>query len=376
MDNSLPVLLKNNSSVKDLLREAIDLTRISLDLAFYTFLSGDEELAREVLNIERTFHLLEFQIYAKTSLAVRDSEDAEKAISIHKLATSLNRIVDASGDLAKSLLNFKPRFPPYRGYSGEETIAKVEVGVDGTPKLEELLSSLKIIVNIVALRRDNRWILEPSSNIRLRGGDILILKGTLESINKFAKAVNAQTLKIEALREESSNILELFRIVDLMVMLALSALLMNDKWIARYVVDLEEVIDEYLQEFEKQVVSSTLGEREKASMLFAAFAAERISDASREIITPILEDLEPHPILLDVLMETKERIAIMEVGTDYDGKKLIDLDFTSRGIIVLAVRRGKHWFIMPPYTAFTLRDRDILIIKYYEESEKFLSEKK
>ena len=302
------------------------------------------------------------------------SGDAERAVSLYKLASALNKITDAAGDIAKAFLDFRAHLDFEEPYSnGDEVVARLEVAVDKPTTIEDLLVALDIIVDVVALKREGKWLTEPPLGTVLKKGDVLIVKGVAEAVEAFAEAVKSPLKRAMAAPPEvASKLLDLSKTVDLMYSLALAALLTRARRMADYVLELEQYVDELLLEFERDVLSSGLSEDEKGAALFAAFAVEHVADAALEIAYPVLQGIEPPPIILDVLEETRERISAIEIDAQDAGSTLSDLDYVEKGVLVLAVKRGRRWFVMPPYTGFELEPGDVLIVKYYEESQKFI----
>ncbi len=373
-DDAQQKLLARGASVRELLKEAIDTARLAMDLAFNAVVYGDDELAREVLKLERKLDELELQITVKTALAVRREDEALMALSLYKLATALNKFTDAAGDLVKAHIDFRADLDLEGPYSnGDEVTLRLTVGLERPLQIADVLERLDVIVDVVAIRRNGRWITEPPLTEYLRKGDVVIVKGSKSAVEAFAEAVKSPVRRhLIPPTEVSVRLLELGKTVNVMYSLALAALLTRAMWLAEYVVELEEYMDESLLDFESKVLASGLPKEEKGALLFAAFAVEHMADAALEIIVPVLEGVEPHPLILDVLDETKERISAIEMDETDEGLTLEDLEYDEKGVIVLAVKRGKRWFIMPPYTDFTLKKGDVLIIKYYEESEHFV----
>ncbi len=373
MGGSIEDLLRQGKSVRELVRESIDISRTAFELSLLALVSGDESLSRAVLSAERQVRERELLVYMRNSLAVRSMDDALRSVSIFQLEKNLSRIADASADIAMSYLNFKPPLPRYDIVDGEEVIVKLPYRAGHGARLGRLLSETGVIVNVVALKREEKWILEPPLDTVLRDGDVLVAKGSIYAVKRFAERIGAKVPEPPrgGLMQEFYDIA---RMVSVMFFLSLSALLMNADWLAENVVELEGVMDRFHAELENKIISSELASTAKAALLSAVFALERIADSLNDIVTPVLEDLEPHPILLEIFEETKERISVIEIDETDAGKTIEDLGYHLKGVTVLAVKRGDDWLVMPPISAFRLQAGDILIVKYFEESESFVEE--
>lgn len=349
------------------------MSRISFELSLLGLVSGDESLSKKVLEIENEIRTRELLVYIRNSLAVRNMGHALMSVSIFKLIKNLSRITDASADIAKAYLNFRPNLPKVYAIDGEELIAKIVYSKKDPAKLRDILASTGIIVNVVALKRRGKWTLEPPLDVILKEGEELVVKGSTYALKKFAEIVGTKLPEPgKTDRTPIGDFFELIRIVSVMFSLSLSALLMNAEWLAENVLELEELVDDLHTEIENRLIEEELDIKTKASLLFATFALERISDSLTEISSTILDELEPHPILLEIFEETKERISVIEIDETDEGKTIEELGYHLKGVSVLAIKRDDAWLIMPPYSVFKLRAGDILIVKYFEESEPFV----
>ncbi len=97
--------------VKELLKEMKNISSLMVDLAYLSVLHRDVELAEEVFELEKKMDKLEILLTMQASLATRSPRDAEKIVSIHRLATASNKISDAAADIASIVLQ-RGALPP------------------------------------------------------------------------------------------------------------------------------------------------------------------------------------------------------------------------------------------------------------------------
>ncbi|RLE74101.1 MAG: hypothetical protein DRZ80_05100, partial [Thermoprotei archaeon] len=371
--------------VKELLKEMKNLSTLMVDLAYLSVLYNDVELAWEVYELEKRIDYLELLLTMQASLATRNVRDAEKIVSIHRLATASNKVSDAAADIAGIVLS-KTGLPPLSIvdlFPKDSMVAKIVVpdnfqarGV----KIRELIDELKVILNIMVIRRERNWILEPDENFVLRSGDVLLVEGTENSINLLKKYFNIPVTKPYAekaveYRRIAEGLYQLKNTSQVMLDLAYTALLTKSEEFAEKIEELEDYVDRMAKSFELEVIlHEKLSAMEKLNIVSIAVSSENIADAALEMVEPLLKGLEPHPIIMDVLWETEERISVIEMDETDEGKTLTELGYGDRGITVLAVRRGDKWFITPPYTGFKVKSGDILIVKYFSESEEIVEE--
>ncbi len=162
-------------------------------------------------------------------------------------------------------------------------------------------------------------------------------------------------------------LLEMKNLSELMIDLAYSAALFNDKELAEDVIELEERVDmlAYLLNMEIMIAARDVEDAKTLSgVARVASAADKISDAAGDIAAIVLQDIGVHPIIAKIFEKVEERLARISVpkNSPIIGKKLDDLDLASMGIDVIAIRRGRDW-IIDPKDEEIISDEDILIVR-------------
>ena len=167
---------------------------------------------------------------------------------------------------------------------------------------------------------------------------------------------------------------------ELMVDLAYSALLYNNKTIAEEVYDLENLIDELYETIQRdtfeELSEKKLSVDSALTIIKLAKAGEEIADAAQEIADVQLRDVELHPIITMSLKESDEVLTRVMVKHDsiLCGKTLGELKLGSEtGMTVIAMRHKNKWLYGP--NKKTLVDpEDILFAKGPEDAEKHLQD--
>ncbi len=155
---------------------------------------------------------------------------------------------------------------------------------------------------------------------------------------------------------------------ELMVDLAYSALIFNNREIAEEVKYLEEKVDELYVRIQEESIKQAVDERnpEKALVIIRlATSIEAISDSAVQIADVVLRDIEPHPILRESIKESDITITIGRVSDKsiLAGKTLGELNLASEtGMWVIAIKRGKKW-IFGPTENTRIEAGDILLAK-------------
>jgi len=91
-------------SVREALTEMKDVSEIMIDLAYSAALFNSDELAEEVMELEKRVDYLDYIIDMNIMLAARDAEDAEHLTAVTTVATATNKISDAAADIATIVL--------------------------------------------------------------------------------------------------------------------------------------------------------------------------------------------------------------------------------------------------------------------------------
>ena len=142
-------------------------------------------------------------------------------------------------------------------------------------------------------------------------------------------------------------------ISELMIDLAYSAALFNNRELAEEVTELEEKMDSLVYVLNMNLM---LAARDKADAESLAGVAKvgaltnSISDAAADIAGIVLNDIGIHPIVREVFQRAEEHLARVQVSevSVLAGKTVNDLDLAAKvGADIIAVRRGKHWMINP-----------------------------
>jgi uncharacterized protein with PhoU and TrkA domain len=142
-------------------------------------------------------------------------------------------------------------------------------------------------------------------------------------------------------------------ISELMIDLAYSAALFNNRELAEEVTELEEKMDSLVYVLNMNLM---LAARDKADAESLAGVAKvgsltnSISDAAADIASIVLNDIGIHPIVRTVFQRAEEHLSRVQVSeaSILAGRTVNDLDLAAKvGADIIAVRRGKHWMINP-----------------------------
>ena len=165
---------------------------------------------------------------------------------------------------------------------------------------------------------------------------------------------------------------------ELMVDLAYSSVLYDNKIIAKEVYDLENVVDSLYQMLQKKSLEDVKNGKhsidDALTFLRIAHAGEQIADAAQEIADVELRDVELHPILKMSIREADVVFTRVEVKPQsiLCRKTLGQLKLASEtGMMIIAMRHKDRWQYGPNKNT-KIDPEDILFAKGPEDGEKHL----
>jgi len=164
---------------------------------------------------------------------------------------------------------------------------------------------------------------------------------------------------------------------ELMVDLAYSALLYNNREIAEEIAELEEKTDQMNRLLQRQIIEKAVDTGEVNQTLAAirlGSSLEVIADAAFEIANVVMRDVDPHPILKMSVHDSDAVVARMKIMEDslLKGKTIGELRIAENtGMWLIAIKRGKKW-IYGPDRDTRLQEGDIIFATGPLEGEEHL----
>ncbi len=367
--------------VRQLLLEMKNLSELMIDLAYSAALYNDKDLAEDVLALESRVDNLAYLLDMEIMVAARDPKDAEQLIGVSTVAASTDKISDAAADIA-AIVTRNIGIHPIVGVifeKVEERLMKVTVKPNSSlikKQISELDLAATMGVDIIAIRRNHDWILNPNKQERVFEGDTLITRGAQSGIQEFKDLAEGKltTLKPEQrakFEEIVSRFVELKDTSELMMDLAYSALLLNSRDLAEEVERLEERMDQLHTDFELLALTSDFQKSEASGFLGLirlGVATEKIADAAADMAEVVLRGVEPHPILSMAIKEAEETVAQACVTGDSPlvGKSLKEARVHDEtGMWVLVIKRDDK--CIRPRADSKIAVGDVLVASGYAE---------
>ncbi|SFS38591.1 potassium channel family protein [Halostagnicola kamekurae] len=174
-----------------------NLSELAVDLAYSSVLFDSEALAEEVRNLEVEVDAMESRFEAWTLQAAADADDPVSLRGLIHLGSATEVISDAAVDISEGVLRDIDVHPVVHlaVQESDEILTRVELeagsDLDGT-SVTAGVPDVEATMSVIAIRRpDEGWLLVGDADIELRGGDVLISKGTRTAASTFEDLATA-----------------------------------------------------------------------------------------------------------------------------------------------------------------------------------------
>ena len=163
-------------------------------------------------------------------------------------------------------------------------------------------------------------------------------------------------------------LIEMKNISELMIDLAYSAVIYNNKEIAEEVMYLGEMVRSLNIQLQRRAIEKAIVEKsvdEPLVVIRMGDVAEDMAEAAIELAYVVLKEIEPHPILKESLKEFDITIVRFRVheSSALVGKSLGSVRLASEtGMWVIAIKRGEKWLFGPDEST-VINVNDIVIAK-------------
>ncbi|KYH27659.1 potassium transporter peripheral membrane component [Halalkalicoccus paucihalophilus] len=369
-------------SVKDLLVEMKDTSELLIDLSYSAVLLNNERIAEEVLQLEERMDVLQLRARMSLLMAARNPSDAEALAPVLGIVSGAEKISDATGDIAKVVLEEVGLPSAMRAALPEavETLVRGLVSADspyaGRTLLDIDLES-ETGVRVIAIRRGSEWILNPGPDTEIRTDDVTLLRGSDAGIEEVYATLSGEQYappavpdsEIEDLDRAVDSIVLMKNLSELAVDLAYGSILFNNVELAEEVHNLEVEVDALRSRFEAWTLQAASDAPDPVSLrglLHLGFSTEEISDAALEISEGVLREIEVHPVVELAVQESDEIIVrvTVESASRLEDTSLVDgVPESDVSMNVLAVRRPEEGWMLVPDADTELVAGDVLIAK-------------
>ncbi|MGQ9529939.1 MAG: potassium channel family protein [Candidatus Bathycorpusculaceae bacterium] len=188
--------------VRKLLLEMKNLSELMIDLAYSAALFNDRDLAEDVLELERRVDNLAYLLDMIIMVAARDAKDAEGLTGVSTVAAATDKISDAAADIAAIVIKNIGVHPIVGEIfeKVEERLMRAEVSNESVlagKSIGELKLAAEMGADIIAIRRNKDWIIDPNETENIKIGDIIIARGAPVGLKKFRELCVGKRRKLE-----------------------------------------------------------------------------------------------------------------------------------------------------------------------------------
>lgn len=183
---------------RNLLLEMKNLSELMIDLAYSAALFDDKELAEDVLELENRVDTLAYLLEMQVMVAARDVNDAEVLTGVSTVASAADKISDAAADIAAIVTQEIGIHPVVSEIfeKVEERLIKAKINERSIlvgKQICELDLAPRMGVDIIAIRRDQDWIIDPSETVKIQNGDVLIIRGAPSGVKEFRELAEGRS---------------------------------------------------------------------------------------------------------------------------------------------------------------------------------------
>ncbi|MFC6874391.1 potassium channel family protein [Halobellus marinus] len=174
-----------------------DMSELAVDLAYGAVLFDSEGVAEEVRELEAEVDALQSRFEAWTLRAASRVEDPVQLRGLMHLASATEVISDAALEISEGVLRGIDAHPVVAAAieESDEVIVRLSVDADaplaGTTLGGEQVKT-QTGMRVIAVRRGEsgaEWVVQPGPTTELRGGDVIIAKGTRAGAERLGELV-------------------------------------------------------------------------------------------------------------------------------------------------------------------------------------------
>ncbi|SDX61687.1 potassium channel family protein [Halobellus clavatus] len=184
-----------------------DMSELAVDLAYGAVLFDSEGVAEEVKQLEAEVDALKSRFEAWTLRAASRVEDPVQLRGLVHLASATEVISDAALEISEGVYRGIDAHPVVAAAveESDEVIVRLSVAANaplaGTTLGEEMVKT-QTGMRVIAVRRGrdedgDEWVVQPGPETELRGGDVIIAKGTRAGSERLSELVG-DTREFEA----------------------------------------------------------------------------------------------------------------------------------------------------------------------------------
>lgn len=187
--------------IRDMLIELRNITEFMVDLAYTALLTNSRELAEEVERLEEYIDELHTRYEMAVLELAKQSEKPSEFLGTLRVGLVVETVADAARGMVEPILRGDSPHDVFAAvmHEAEEAMRRIRIE-ESSPLVGKDLSGLRargLPITVVAMRRGGSWVLNPGSEVKLYAGDVLVVKGREEDLEKIKELAQGTMEKEE-----------------------------------------------------------------------------------------------------------------------------------------------------------------------------------
>lgn len=195
--------MESIETIQRILVKLKETSEIMTDLAYFSILNQNKDVAKHVLELEEEVDSLHTELGLEV-LKLRESRPEKGLLGLIQVGVASENIADAAASIAELVFESSKPHPVMNAALNEadEVVAAFKLSRTSilvNQSIAELSLQDDIGVWIIAIKRRNRWYFDPDERFVLKSDDLLLIRGTLEGRDAFlslARRVRNQTTSL------------------------------------------------------------------------------------------------------------------------------------------------------------------------------------
>jgi uncharacterized protein with PhoU and TrkA domain len=182
-------ILEKEKNVVDLIVEMKNMVNLAIALGFSALIMKDQKLVDKIHELEEEIDIRQYEIEAECMLATKSPKDALELTSVLRLSSAMEDISNAIKELIDSLSRGIPIHPIImKGLKDSIEVADyIEIKKNSKSVGKSIEEYTGGVVNVIGLKRNEKWMYLPEKDQTISPGDVLIVSGSRKSVANILK---------------------------------------------------------------------------------------------------------------------------------------------------------------------------------------------
>jgi uncharacterized protein with PhoU and TrkA domain len=198
--------MAKRKNLKEILILLRDFSQLMVQLGYAAIMEESVELAKEALRVKSYIRDLDYDLRKEALMVARLSKysksDIPQIANILQIGVAIKEMSDGVDDLIEIAIRDVGVHPVIQMAYTRKDIRTMRFEVEADSKLngkelKELDIDPKSECKTIAVRRKSEWFCDPQPKMKIKEGDVLIVEGRNDSINKVRDCVEGKKKKAQ-----------------------------------------------------------------------------------------------------------------------------------------------------------------------------------